>query len=168
MGFGDRKSEKVNRLFELDAINRHPKDAVPFFQVMMRLEYSLKAIGYVAGRGTRLVVLWDDYVSSRLKNSFFEDVKRMGIAKTLIEFPPSRQILNCDKKLDFETRLPPLKNAIELFQAVRRLRNNLFHGGKSGDPDHRRNDTLISEAVTVIDKLLDCDDELRREFEGLY
>jgi hypothetical protein len=56
----------------------------------------------------------------------------------------------------------------ELFVAVRRVRNNLFHGRKSGDPDEDRNANLISEAIAVLIEALKRCEDLRAHFEGRF
>jgi len=48
------------------------------------------------------------------------------------------------------------------------VRNNLFHGGKSGDKDHDRNDELIKDAIQVIIEAVESNEDLKACFEGLY
>lgn len=71
-----------------------------------------------------------------------------GIAPTLLGEPPKRQTL-VGTSLDWE-KCPAPSNATELLAAVTRVRNNLVHGGKSGDPDSDRNDRLIAESIAVM------------------
>jgi hypothetical protein len=134
---------------------------------MLRLEYTLKTSQFVRATNSGLEVLWDSYIKERLPGNFFESVHKLGLAPTLIESPPSKQTLNEQNELDFKPSISPTTNA-ELFIAIRRLRNNLFHGGKSGDPDHARNDELIEQALALIDFMLKTDDDLRQIFEGRY
>ena len=62
----------------------------------------------------------------------------------------------------------PVENCQELFGALRRVRNNLFHGGKSGDVDHDRNDELIENSVHILIEALKCHADVRLRFEGKY
>lgn len=152
-----------------DAIDNHPADAVRFFKIMMRLEYALKACGFAAmDRNNRYVsVQWDDFVRDRVDREFFEKIRDSGMANTLINSPPSLQILDTSGVLTFSNAAVVTTPQL-LVGAVQRVRNNLFHGGKSGDPDHERNDTLIADAIAVITELLLANDDLRWEFEGRY
>ncbi len=150
-----------------EKIDNHPKGAVRFFKIMMRLEYALKACGFAEMNGAKLEILWDKYAKDRLSKEYFEIVRDSGIAKTLIDNPPSRQSLS----ENLEVKFPPAAHVTctqELLGAVLRTRNNLFHGGKSGDVDHDRNDTLIAEAIAVVEEILKSDKDLRAEFEGRY
>ena len=70
---------------------------------------------------------------------------------------------------------PPMPVAIvhELFAAVRRVRNNLVHGGKSGDPEYDpddpcRNEKLIREAQWIIEEALHQMEDVKIHFEGQY
>ncbi len=74
--------------------------------------------------------------------------------------------------LVWERKFTP-NNADELFVAVRRVRNNLLHGGKAGDPDYDpdepdRNEKLIREAQWVIEQALLQMEEVKDHFEGNY
>jgi hypothetical protein len=74
------------------------------------------------------------------------------------------------RELNWEPQDPP-RNTHQLFEAVRRVRNNLVHGGKSGDPeydpeDRNRNENLSIEAQWIIEWALHQMDEVRNHFEG--
>jgi hypothetical protein len=74
------------------------------------------------------------------------------------------------RELEWEPQEPP-GNVDELFVAVRRVRNNLVHGGKSGDPEYdpddpNRNEKLIREAQWIIEQALHQMDEVKSHFEG--
>lgn len=152
---------------DLQSVDNHPADAVNFFKVMMRLEYALKAIGFAEMNGARLEICWDRFANEHLGKVFFETITHSGKANTLISRPPSHQVIDACSGLTF-TPAAPVRNVQDLLGALRRVRNNLFHGGKSGDVDHDRNDTLIAESIYVITEILLVDDVLRTEFEGKY
>lgn len=149
-----------------DSIDKHPKDAVLFFKVMMRLEYSLKEKGFVCPTQHGFRIDWDRFSNELLGQNFFERVAALPETKTLLQSPPSRQILK-GGKLSFSPAAPPTI-VQSLFGAIRKTRNNMFHGGKSGDPDHDRNDALIAGALEVVRLALEADNELRFAFEGQY
>ena len=86
----------------------------------------------------------------------------------MIGDPPKRQILDDRGKLEFSEAVA-VTNVQELFGAVRRVRNNLFHGGKSGDPDQSRNNVLILESIYVLGEILKfVAPEFKMRFEGRY
>lgn len=148
-------------------VDSHPADAVRFFKVMMRLEYALKAGGFTRMNARRLEICWERFANERLRSAFFEKIRDSAKATTLISKPPSHQALDADGCLTFRPAAH-VTSLQELIAALRRVRNNLFHGGKSGDVDHDRNDMFIREAMHVIREMLLVDDTLRTDFEGKY
>ena len=151
----------------MQRVDNHPADAVHFFKVMMRLEYALKATGFAEMNGDRLEICWDRFANERLGKALFETIRDSGKANTLISQPPSHQVIDAGGDLTFRPAAQVM-SVQDLLGALRRVRNNLFHGGKSGDVDHDRNDTLIVESIYVITEILLVDDVLRTEFEGKY
>jgi hypothetical protein len=138
------------------------------FKVMMRLEFSLKHIGYChLGSFPTAKVDWDRYVKERLGSTFWNKIQKDPEFQVLIQSPPKKQIVNQDGRLDWEPSAAVMSSQC-LIGAVRRVRNNLFHGGKSGDPDVDRNATLYKEALLVIDKILCEDRDLGAIFSGRY
>jgi len=135
---------------------------------MMRLEFALKDTGYaVAGRRQTAEVQWDRYANEKLGSEFWEKIKEATKVKALVQTPPKRQIVDQDGNLDWE-EVGVVSCVQELVGALRRVRNNLFHGGKSGDPDACRNARLYSASLYVIDKILKEDDIIRTSFTGKY
>lgn len=152
---------------DLSRLEDHPAQAVQLFKIMMRLEYALKACGYTRSQGKRVEVDWDRFVNQQLGQVFFERVMNSSKADTLINNPPSKQVLNEQGQVEFQKAAQVL-NVHDLFVMVRRVRNNLFHGGKSGDADHDRNDALVSESIDVVLYALPLCPDVRSEFEGVY
>lgn len=151
----------------LKQLDSHPKDATVLFKVMMRFEFALKDAGFLSANTNGSVkVDWDSFANHGLPRKFFDNVKSSGFAKTLLTKPPSRQLVRYGS-LDFDDAKSPIDNQ-QLIGAVCRVRNNLFHGGKSGDRDHARNDELVSDALYVIKEAIKSHKEVRARFEGLY
>lgn len=143
-------------------------DGIRLFKVMMRLEYALKDTGYaVHGQKQFVEVAWDQYANTRLDSTFWDKIKKAKEAEILILAPPKRQIVELGDNLGWGDA-GPVSSIQELFGALRRVRNNLFHGGKSGDPDADRNAALYTAALFVIDQILQEDDILRTSFSGRY
>lgn len=146
----------------------HPVQAIELFKVMMRLEFAIKEIGYCKTTGNQKAsVDWDRFANECLGAVFFDAIKTAGRAVTLIETPPKRQAADGNGHLSWE-QTGPVSNIQDLIGSLRRVRNNLFHGGKSGDPDRDRNDALVRNALAVIHDILLHDQDLRMMFEGKY
>jgi hypothetical protein len=103
--------------------------AVQFFKTFARFEYALKAAGYHKGDGNAKPD-WDRFAQSI--DSCFEQPLSDALAaavKFLIETPPKRQVL-VDGKLEWEEAREEGPDSRKLSIYIRRVRNNLFHGGK--------------------------------------
>jgi hypothetical protein len=149
-------------------IEEHPVGADQLFKIMMRLEFGLKEIGYCQpASGQSAEVAWDRFANERLGTSFFNAMKATGNVKTLLETPPKRQIFDSQGFMAWK-QVGEASNIQELIGSLRRVRNNLFHGGKSGDPDKDRNDALVCNSLYLIDAILQHDHDLRMRFEGKY
>jgi hypothetical protein len=146
-----------------------PPYAIKFFATFLRFEFALKEAGYLFESG-RAQVDWSQ-VARDLGQSFFVRVDELGIAHTILTRPPKEQ-LTAAHQLSWGDVEPP-RNVQQLFEAVRRIRNNLVHGGKSGDPEHdpdnpHRSENLIREAQTVVEHVLLQLSDVRAHFEGHY
>ena len=161
------KSDKV----DYTKIEELPDGADCLFKVMMRLEFALKENGFcVKAKTSQYVYAQVDWCkfNEYLGEEFFCKVKRLRIARVLIHSPPQRQIADDTGHLDWKKTTNSVSDTGDLMIAVRRVRNNLFHGGKHGDPDGDRNGDLICDALRVIDYILQHDPDLQRSFEGKY
>lgn len=151
-------------VIDMNAANRLPPRGDELLRVFTRFEYALKDGGYgKAGRKNVVEADWDRFASKELKAPFFAAVTAKALAPTLMTNPPSRQVLQ-GGTLGWDTVAPPA-NVTELMGAVRRVRNNLVHGGKSGDKDSDRNDSLIAEAIEVLLEALRTHADLKAIFE---
>jgi hypothetical protein len=149
-------------------VEEQPVGADRLFKVMMRLEFALKEIGFCRSANKQNAeVDWDRFANERLGASFFDALKASDDADVLIESPPKRQAVSGTGNLSWEPT-GAVSNVQDLMGALRRVRNNLFHGGKSGDPDRDRNDALVANALCVVDAILQRDADLRMIFEGNY
>ena len=149
-------------------IEEYPAEADRLFKVMMRLEFALKEIGFCrAANNQNTGVDWDRFANERLGTPFFNTIIEEGTLCVLVQSPPKHQTIDDQGNLAWKT-VAAVSNIQELVGSIRRVRNNLFHGGKSGDPDRDRNEDLVADALRVIDAVLKNDDDLRMMFEGLY
>lgn len=146
-----------------------PPHAIKLLATFLRFEFALKEAGFGPENGDAQVE-WGR-VTKQLGAAFFARIKESGQADTLIHKPPKKQITR-GHSLEWEHKAPP-ETTSELFEAVRRIRNNLVHGGKSGDPEYdpddpHRNETLTREAQWVVEQALLELDDVRAYFEGRY
>ena len=148
-------------------IEDHPRQAVRFFKIMMRLEFALKELGFARSSGRSIRLQRCRYVRERLPKGFLRAFRDSRSLTILLDRPPSYQIVTPAGGLSWH-RAKPVTTTTELLHAVWRVRNNLFHGGKSGDPDRDRNDELIADSITVISELLQQDQKLHALFAGRY
>jgi len=135
-------------------------DVVKFFMIFSRFEYALKQAGFL--KNDRAKPDWDSfsdrinvYLPSR-KNEYDEFRNAIDY---LNRCPPSIQIIkerNGTKLLDWKCYKPQGNEARVLTEYIRRIRNNLFHGGKFPfDPE--LDIPLINHATTVLKHLLQLD-----------
>jgi len=119
-------------------------DGARLFKCMMRLEFATKEAGYVRrGKSNIAEVDWDRYAGEALGSDFFQNVRDIEVVKPLIEAPPKKQVVDASGNLNWMDAAE-VSSAQDLIGEVRRVRNNLFHRGKSGDPDAERNDKLFA------------------------
>src|SRR5437764_995290 len=125
--------------------------AAEFFRVFSRTEYALKASGFNNGDGP----------ADANWRAFADTIE------TFIANPPSE----VREAIDFILREPPKKqfivsgliewrevepgttsNADALFQYIRRVRNNLFHGGKFNGHwfEPERSERLMKASLTIL------------------
>lgn len=144
---------------DLYGLLRVEKDLVTGFSVLFSyIEFSLKCSGFAweSPQG-HLSVDWDRYgqvMRPRFVVSRTEELEQA--VEYLTQNPPSRQILK-DGTLDWEP-VKPVRDAdlAQILRVVRRVRNNLFHGGKFptgyvAEPGRDRR--LIESCIAV---LLEC------------
>ena len=154
-------------VIDMAAAARLPARGEELMRIVTRFEYALKEIEYgKVGKSGEVEVNWDAFANEGLKAEFLKRIRENAIAPTLLAKPPSRQIL-LGKTLDWGDCAPP-SSVQELLGAVRRVRNNLVHGGKSGDKDFDRNDRLVAEAIEVLIEALRTHADLRFMFEGKW
>ncbi|MGH7986427.1 MAG: hypothetical protein ACREQX_09100 [Candidatus Binataceae bacterium] len=160
-----------------DLINYLPAKGIEFFVFFSRFEYALKRGGFLKSarwsapqqNAKNLYLASPDWKAFArcLGPAFLNEMRNSGKMDTFLHTPPKTQVSK-------ENRLAWKKeNAIEtvsdLFLAVGRLRNNLFHGGKFpsgplpvGNPD--RDDRLIAEAMVILNMALERQAGVKRAF----
>ncbi|MFD9901937.1 hypothetical protein [Mesorhizobium sp. NPDC059025] len=157
----------TNAAIDMSKANHLPARGDELLRVVTRFEYALKENGFgKSGKNGEVGVDWDGFANKALKATFLKKVRDENIAPTILAKPPSKQIL-AGQTLAWENATPPV-SVQDLMAAVRRVRNNLVHGGKSGNRDSDRNNTLVAEAIEVLLEALRSDSDLRYTFEGRW
>lgn len=145
-------------------------DWICFFLMFSRFEYALKRAGYLK-KGTRVEADWKKF-GEEIEGKFAaQKCKELGEAIQYLEEKPPRIQIQNNGKLDW-CETPLEKGDIQgCADAVKRVRNNLFHGGKypSGPvTDPSRDRELIRHSITVLKYLLELSNEVSRYyFESL-
>jgi hypothetical protein len=141
------------------------KITVTFFATFARFEFALMRCNYLrtTPRGNFAEPDWDK-LADDLGEPFFTAVEVSGKAATLINDPPKRLIVQ-DHEATFGPRPEPVGNALGLFRAARRVRNNLFHGNKMFAADRDRDVALMSEVLWLLDYVMTEVPHLRATFD---
>lgn len=137
---------------------------VKFFKLFSRFEFALKKAGYLRVRAGRISAHWDKFASD-LGAQFFDAVIENQVADTIIQQPPNKQVVDEGSELGWKACKPP-ENTVDLFVAVRRVRNNLFHGGKHENPFNDRDQELLSQGIAVLKLALEAHDMVKWHFVG--
>lgn len=133
--------------------------AFKLFKIFAQYEFFLKMHGFTSeGLNNGINLNWDKF-SNEIGAQIFENKNdQLQIAiDNLFNAPPKKQILKEGKlswqgqKNDTDIKKTPQL----LFSYIRRVRNNLYHGGKfSGhwfDPE--RSETLINSSLIILESL---------------
>ena len=151
-----------------DHLKLDPQLACEFLGVFARYEYALKAAGFIPGNANKIKADWDRY--AKLIDAAFTQITSPALTEAvdyLLHYPPKKQILN-NGKIEWRD-VPPNANdprTQQVLAMVRRVRNNLFHGGKFGPRGDDRDQLLVHHSLTVLRECLPLDSETRQAFEN--
>jgi len=128
--------------------------AIEVFIEFARFEYCLKASGFLKTPNGPAEPNWDKFANCNKIKKLFDKINS-GTAESdckmryLLNNPPKQQIAT-DNKLDWEEP-NKIKSSQDYFGAVRRVRNNLFHGGKfNGNFFEPQRSVELLEAVLCV------------------
>ncbi|MXO47620.1 hypothetical protein GRI69_05045 [Erythrobacter vulgaris] len=139
-----------------------------FFGVFGRFEYAMKATIYCTGdRYGNALPHWHE-LKDRLGQPIL-DVETDRVAKAiayLLEEPPKVQMFVHGRAEFMERDLDGENSGVKAIEAAKRVRNNLFHGGKHTPHSPPERDTrLIQASLAIIEACLSVDEALKTEFE---
>lgn len=127
--------------------------ATELFRVFAQFEYCLKVTGYcVAGRGDAAEPDWTRFARELPPLSGRGDPGIAAAIAYLLRHPPKKQVYVANV-LDWRVVAPQFANENDLiFLYVRRVRNNLFHGGKFNGRffDPERSKELLQHSITIL------------------
>lgn len=125
----------------------HP-EAIRLFQLFARFEHALKKERFVLGKVDEPAMPdWDSF-ARKLGPLFYARAEKEEAAQILFTHPPKQQVVEVNKQTNWKTKPRP-KDAVQLLAAVRRVRNNLFHGEKL-DPNEGRDQALMVAALATL------------------
>ena len=160
---------EVRSAIEKIAKDGDRKRAVVFFLFFARFEYALKQARFVRRNGNRAEADWTRYAehcAPLLDNNIQPRFQRA--VEYLRNNPPKKQIVSGSRLEWTDDSLSGAWDVDRLLTLVRRVRNNLFHGGKSlvGHPEEAisRDAKLLNAALAVLEACLDWDSNLRSLF----
>ena len=129
--------------------------ACEFLSVFARCEYALKASGFARGDETRVDANWDAFAQEiDLDMSANANPDVAAAIEYLLSQPPRKQVL-LQGALEWRDAPPDasLPRTLQVLAMVRRVRNNLFHGGKMGiDPNapFERDELLVRHSLVIL------------------
>lgn len=142
-----------------------------FFLRFSRFEFALKVTGYATGSESRVDPDWTRFAKD-IQEIFDwnRDPALVEACELYIYTPPQKQVL-VNGELAWSTTLPGQwseHSVAFLLELVRRVRNNLFHGGKYNGQFHEetaRNEALLAGGLRILQECLQASDEVRKAYE---
>ena len=125
-----------------------------FFLVLSRMEFALKLVGFASGDDKKVSPDWDGFAKEVSESFDWKANKEVEVAICCyLDHPPKKQVLR-NGRLDWETAIPNSDTEFErALVLVRRVRNNLFHGGKYNAQSHdetARNEELMRQGILIL------------------
>lgn len=155
------QSNEMTKPLLQDISDSNLSDVVKFFLIFSRFEYALKQAGFRKS-DRRAEANWDCF-SDRINVDLPSRKNKYDEFRNAIDYlngcPPRIQIVkerNGTKLLDWKSSKPTGSEARVLTEYIRRVRNNLFHGGKIPF-DPKCDIPLINYATTVLKHLLELE-----------
>jgi hypothetical protein len=147
-----------------------PRDlATHFLGVFARIEYALKAAGFVAGTAARVNADWRTFATTVSGNFQRQASAELDAAVGyLLNAPPLVQALQGGVlswvPLQFHQGASELER---LLLCVRTVRNNLFHGGKffPNPNDPERDMRLVAASLHVLEAAYSLDPGVKKAFD---
>lgn len=142
-------------------------DKRDLFAAYARFEHSLKEIGFLHGNdGGRAKPDWLKFSREKELAHIFDDLSEDSDVADLISDPPCVQMVRNGAVSWDQILTIPISSSYDLFRSVKIIRDNLFHGGKSGE--NPRDDALCRAATKVLFACLERRADVKAMFNGEY
>ena len=133
------------------------KLVMQFLYAFARFEYALKRSGYQGQEGKAAEAEWDRFENTLTGMPAAELAPVLKCGDYILSKPPRKQVAT-GGGLSWVESAPTASPIKTLIIYVRRIRNNLFHGGKFPEGpvyDVARDAELLSSGVAVLKALLE-------------
>ena len=148
-----------NNCFNMNIDNKLICD---FLAIFSRMEFALKAsIKYADGNEKGISADWDAFAKDYASFIEKDDCELEKAIDYLFANAPKKQVLK-DGELKFILTNNTERTTNQLLILVRRVRNNLFHGGKYHPNDEGRDELLIVHTLKILEKCVQLDDNVYR------
>lgn len=142
--------------------------ATELFRTFARFEYALKAAGFHQGEGEAKPD-WRKFALSiepQFQNPTTGELR--AAIEYLLDKPPKKQVIR-NNMLEWSTAFPSTDSQADLILLyVRRVRNNLFHGGKFNGhwfaPE--RSEALLRYSLVILKNCLDASPQVATAYNS--
>lgn len=144
-----------------------------FFVVFSRFEFALKRAGCLKTDNGRAKPDWTKFTADYEKTFDPEKKPRLREAWNYLENEPPMIQVVVDGKLDFrvDERLRDMSPFRKATEAVRTVRNNLFHGGKFPNSgvvdDPARKTKLLKKCTILLNEMLVLAPDVKAHFDNI-
>lgn len=154
----------------LEETNIDQKLLLEFFMKFSRFEFALKISGFARGNENYVTPAWSRFVQTISKN--FNKNRTPELSQACDYYlvnPPQQQVLVGDS-LGWNASIPETNNGPELIlKLVKRVRNNLFHGGKYNAELHEetaRSEELLRNGLIILEECLYLSPDVKSAYNG--
>ncbi|MDP1681140.1 MAG: hypothetical protein Q8L39_05130 [Burkholderiales bacterium] len=149
--------------------NKHLDDlACQFFQAFSRTEYALKAAGYNNGDGkaevnwTKFALVVENVIATPSSPELAEAIN------FIFNAPPKKQVIVAGNIQWVAAEPTANSRADTLFTYVRRVRNNLFHGGKFNGHwfEPERSEPLLRHSLAILSSCVESVPAVKQAYRG--
>lgn len=154
----------------MDQTNRLDRLAHQMFRTYSRMEYALKAAGYLKSENGPAEAHWQNLASdidARFQERVASDVELRQAVEYVLSFPPKKQMAR-DGVLEW-VDVPPVANTEtgKMLLYLARVRNNLFHGGKFNGRwlDPERSLELLPHSLTILECVRELSDAVQAAYD---
>ncbi|HGM4775176.1 TPA: hypothetical protein ACKPXU_001842 [Serratia marcescens] len=145
--------------------------AYDFFKCFSTAEYALKVSGFFKKKNRHLYEAdadWDSFSNEQSTVGIVSDANLRNSVRFILDNPPKKQVIVMGV-IDWAENIPDEKTDSQLlFIYIRRIRNNLFHGGKFGNGqwfEPQRSQALMEAAIEIIEASMTASKMVRDAYQ---